>query len=364
VLTAYCGFIDRCPNQLQFPIAYRNPTECAEILNFVTTCRVELVDGPAGDNVPTLVKTMLTVDAQQAAACRAYLSSAPCEEALSGCDLGSDAGCNPCSRLFAFESANTGPGGGPRAGVDEKCGSDFECRDGLYCLAASSTDDGGQTCRVCKPLRTLGGNCSDPPYVQCAKGLLCDSSGNCAAKQGSGAACTSTNQCVSDFCHPMSRTCTAGGFVGDACASMSDCRQGFCDASGRCAERRPNGASCAAAGECLVGVCDAASMKCGKPDGAQCSSSSECQGACDTTARRCVPGLADGASCTQSDRCQSRLCHTSRRVCVAPCPSNGECPSGTYCDSAGSCTAGAEQRHRHDEGHTWFRRIVTSVGKT
>ncbi len=339
VLTASCGFIDRCPEQAQFPIAYRSQAECAEILNFVTTCQVRQVEGPGGERVPVLVKTMLSVDAAQAAACKAFLESAPCDAVLSGCNPATDAGCNPCSRLFTPTSSTGGSDGTPKAGVDEKCQADGDCEEGLYCLSASTTEDGGQICRVCKPLRTAGGNCSDPPYVQCAKGLFCDSSGACTSVLGDGAACTSPSHCVSAFCHPTRRQCDPGGRLGDACTVTADCRAGFCDTNGRCAESKPNGATCTNASECQTGTCDAPTSKCGKPDGAQCSSSFECQGACDTTARRCVPGIADGAACTQSDRCQSRLCHSNKRVCVTPCPSAGDCPAGTFCDSYGSCAA-------------------------
>src|SRR5262245_5716316 len=86
VLGSYCRFIDRCPDQLEFPIAYRNSGECIEILNFATTCRISSVEGPGGDRTLSIMQIDPMIDPAAAAACQAFLDSASCDTPLSGCD--------------------------------------------------------------------------------------------------------------------------------------------------------------------------------------------------------------------------------------------------------------------------------------
>lgn len=174
VFTSYCKFIDRCPEQIEFPIAYRSLGECVDILNFTATCRVEQVESLSGDQVPKLKQLTLNIDAAQAAACQAWLDTASCQTRLTACSSQSDAGCNPCSALFASSlGSGGGTGGGSGRALDEACDESTPCAPQLYCISARSSDDGGVSCRVCKPLRSVGGNCVDPPYVPCVSGLYC-----------------------------------------------------------------------------------------------------------------------------------------------------------------------------------------------
>ncbi len=334
VLTSYCNFIDRCPDQLQYSLAYRSTAECVDILAFVTTCRVDQVAGPTGDRVPTLVKTMLNVEPSQAAACQAYLASADCKAALTGCDPATDAGCNPCSTLFAPSVTDTGSGTRPgTVALDQKCDEVLLCAPGLYCIPPKSTSDAGISCRVCKPLRPIGGDCIDPPYVPCASGSFCESAaGVCVALSASGLACQNAFTCSSSFCNPNTKVCDSGGHTGEACTAASDCRTDAC-VGGHCTARLANGGACASAEQCLGGVCDPGSGKCGKPSGATCSSGGECQGWCD--AQVCKPGVQVGSTCSLSEQCESKFCHSKTRVCAAPCSAG--CHDGSYCDSYGAC---------------------------
>lgn len=339
VLNSYCKFIDRCPDQLEFPIAYRSQGECVDILNFVTTCRVDQVEGPGGDRTPTLVKTTPMVDAAQANACKAFLDSASCGTKVTGCDSATDAGCNPCSSLFSGTSTS-GTTTKPKGVLDQKCDdSSSPCGAGLYCIGARSTPDGGQTCRVCKPLRTLGGDCVDPPHVPCGPGLFCDSkTGACAGLLANGTTCQQWGDCQSGFCNFGTMSCDPGGKKGDACTKPGDCRNGYCDATNHCADKQPNGGACASSADCQQNNCDVGTMACGKPAGATCSSSGECQGYCDASgSRTCKAGAALGASCSSNDACQSKYCHPNNKVCVQQCGQG--CATGEFCDSYGACAA-------------------------
>ncbi|MBX7096104.1 MAG: hypothetical protein K1X89_00190 [Myxococcaceae bacterium] len=338
VLNSYCKFMDRCPDSVEIPIAYRSTGECVDILNFVTTCRVDQVKGADGDRTPVLVKSNPMVDAAQADACKAYLDSASCSTKVLGCDSATDAGCNPCSSLFSPTTSSTGTT--PKVGLDQKCDdSSNQCAAGLYCLGPRSTPDGGQTCRVCKPLRTLGGDCVDPPHVPCGPGLFCNTTtGACAGLLASGATCQQWGDCQSGFCNFGTMACDPGGKAGDACTKPGDCRNGYCDSTNHCADRQPNGGPCLSSADCQQSNCDPGTKTCGLPEGATCSSSGQCQGYCDSSgSRTCKSAAALGASCTDSDRCQSKYCHPSNKVCVKQCGQG--CAAGEYCDSYGTCAA-------------------------
>lgn len=356
VLTSYCKYIDRCPDQLAFPIAYRNQAECVDILNFSTTCRLTRVEGPGGEDFPAIEKVNPNIDAAAAMACQAFLETASCDALNTDCDEDTDAGCNPCSRLFS-SSGGGGTGGGPtKALLDQPCDQTDDCAAGFYCINPKSTADGGQTCRVCKPLRAAGGDCQNPPYVPCGPGLFCDgTTGACVGLLPAGSACTYAGQCASEFCNSRTRQCDAAGRLGDACTAAGDCRLGYCDPTQKCSERKQNGAACTVAGDCLGGVCDPGTSRCGKPDGAMCNSSGECQGYCDTTARQCRTAAANGTSCMRDEQCQSRMCHSNLRTCVTRC-SDG-CAAAEFCDSYGACRpklAAGSQCDDDDECDTGF----------
>ncbi len=338
VLASYCKFIDRCPNSLPFPITYRSTAECVDILNFTTTCRLDAKEGPSGDAIVQVQQVTPNVDPAAAAACRAFLESASCDTSLTACDSSTDAGCNPCSRVFS-EAANARPDSGGGARIDEACTDNSSCAAGLYCLNAKTIPDAGTTCRVCKPLRPIGGDCIDPPHVPCdSTTSYCDyANGSCAALAAAGAACSSTTApCLSGFCNPNSHVCDNGGKKGDPCTVTSDCRGGFCNTSaGVCAEKKVNGLACASNSECLTNVCDSTNNKCGKPNGAACLYAGECQEVCDTTAKLCKPAYANGVQCTSNEQCQSKLCHQADRVCRPACGAG--CATGEFCDTYGAC---------------------------
>jgi hypothetical protein len=79
-----------------------------------------------------------------------------------------------------------------------------QCRADAECASAGSWCDGGSTeaFGTCKARVAIGQQCTTTS--ECVAGSFCDSSGGtgavCAATKGSGADCTSDDECTSDFC--------------------------------------------------------------------------------------------------------------------------------------------------------------------
>jgi hypothetical protein len=340
VLDALCSVIDRCPSAT-YPIAYRSRSECVGFLAFGTTCR--LTESGSDRNLDfSVVQKIPMIDRTAADSCIAYLKAVTCDEVQSEGLLGKKG--TPCENITSTSgngstSSQTGPGEG------EPCPNQ-SCASGLYCTTATYLPDmHALTCAVCKKLPAMGEDCKISSS-RCASGLYCkyaptDMSQTCTPLGDTGAACTSPDQCVSNFCNPGSMTCDAHGNEGDPCMTMNDCRNElFCNAQASCEKKHPNGGACAANDACANNGCDMATGICGMPDGTACSpngGASICaSNYCDSMMMKCAPPKANGQPCMYASECSSNWCGSSSHTCEAHCDSSTPCPAGQFCPHGSS----------------------------
>jgi hypothetical protein len=111
---------------------------------------------------------------------------------------------------------------------------------------------------------TYTGSSTAPELGVCLRdnGLYCDQ-GACKAVVPNGGACTGDEICDNGWC--SSGVCAAKRAAGSSCSeSSSACDdQSYCEFTGRiCHARVPVGAACESSEECLTGFCDG--TKCGE----------------------------------------------------------------------------------------------------
>lgn len=103
------------------------------------------------------------------------------------------------------------------------------------------------------------------PDFQCAEGLNCafiNNMGMCVKPLPDGSTCTSTGQCVSQYCDSMTGTCAPKKAIGEACSFSYECKDAYCDSQTKlCGALKAGGAACAADDECESFDC-AVDMKC------------------------------------------------------------------------------------------------------
>ena len=278
------------------------------------------------------------------------------------CDTSCDGQCESCKEAGSVGvcKAIKGTPVGPR----DACGGTGMCM-------GQCDGTNGKTC-------TFPDSTTICTAATCASGTVttasvCNSSGSCSASQSS--ACPNS-QCATDGTAKCATSCTA-----------SSCASGYyCDTTGVCLQGQANGSSCSVGATCASGYCADGVCCDGKCDG-QCQSCKEagsmgkcialkgaplptrtacggtgiCKGQCDgvnaaactfpddstvCTAATCTGGKATTSSvcngsgaCTTaaSSQCTSNLCATDGSgKCSGSCTASS-CPSGTYCDSTGTC---------------------------
>lgn len=235
---------------------------------------------------------------------------------------GSTGACRSCQECA--DSECTKRCNGQLCQTNTVCESEF-CVDG-YCCDFLCTGP----CNVCN--RVLG-TCSQLPYGmvgECPMGQLCGNTGTCK---------TATKA-------PLGALCTTG----------SDCETGVCWAQ-ICLS--PNDQPCAHSIECASNLCDSMKHVCVScednipcPEGAACLPGGRCQvfpGQPATNDDECTPPakvndmlmctLAIDAECTDHFECIYRRCNGAPNgKCANACAKDGDCPSGTTCNSNGQCT--------------------------
>jgi hypothetical protein len=329
VLGALCDVIDRCPDKLPYPIAYRSHQECIDILCFSLTCRLK-TDRVNSTNVFTITQTLPTVDSSKVQACSTWLKSASCDFWSSSTPA--PAG-NPCEGVVNFFPDSSSSSDDKK--LHETCSG--SCATGLYCTESRYVADAGlKSCRTCEAKPVSGEVCSGS--AQCVTAAFCqypnDGGPNrCQTKYADGIACTYSEECVSEFCNQNTKKCDPLGKPGSACTVAMDCRTGYCDATQKCATYKPNGSSCATGDECSYKLCSDAGI-CGLADGTPCNGSSNCASSfCDpnTNPDVCVARKAAGTACTNSDECVTNYCDFNSKLCIERCNSDSECDAGTKC---------------------------------
>lgn len=107
------------------------------------------------------------------------------------------------------------------AKVNEVCGVDEDCTDGLVC------DKG----RCGTPSQRGPDQPCANPGEYCPQGYICDDSTGlwiCAARAGAGAACTLASTCLETL-RCANGICTDGLVIGLYCQADGDCASGFCE---------------------------------------------------------------------------------------------------------------------------------------
>lgn len=341
ILDGLCDVLDRCPDGIGRPIAYRNRAECTAILNWAVTCRI--TPGPRDD--PSnfgLSRRMIDVNEADVEACLAHLQAAACEDVITE--------GNPCSEVIAFDDLEDPEDPPPPLGaLNDLCENDGDCAPELLC-ALGDVDPltGIDTCTVCRPRPAEGEECNG----NCLEGLHCFSSGmgnqRCEQPFAEGTPCYGGSQCESTFCNTELGEvdgwgeCEASGDEGEACGPGGGCRwPAFCDESRICQPLRAMAGVCSDPFQCESRVCGE-DGRCGRPDGAACNSDEECrQGAC--IASVCGPRPPD-AFCSSNAECpEATICNREVDRCVPPgpegsqCREPGDCESG-FCSIDGACS--------------------------
>ncbi|MEB2311422.1 MAG: hypothetical protein OZ928_06205 [Polyangiaceae bacterium] len=286
-------------------------------------------------------------------ACQTCSGATPgtCSSVTNADDADSCAGASTCSASGACKKKL-----GQACGAGADCASGF-CADGVCCNGACS---GG--CDVCKASlgATADGQCtllaagasgsgcgnyactgaSGACPSSCANDSTCAASaycntatGKCEPDQPNGGVCTTGAQCASgncvdgfccnSACTGLCQACSAGktGLANGTCGSVTggtdpdnECAQdtastcqkdGFCNGAGAC-RLYTSGTACGSP-TCTAGVANAAAC-----DGS---------GTCKTTPTPCVPYACSGTACGTT------------------CSGDGQCHSGYYCATGGTCLA-------------------------
>ncbi|HMY17251.1 MAG TPA: VCBS repeat-containing protein, partial [Polyangium sp.] len=209
-----------------------------------------------------------------------------CENIVGGRDPDNE--CNPgeCSGSGACNQPQTPQPNGAACLIASQCVSGF-CIDGVccdkscsgLCEACTTAKKGGGANGTCGPIA----NSADPDN-ECTNGE-CSGAGTC--KYYNGVPCTSTAECISNYC--ADGFC-CGNICNLSCMACSNAKKGYgfngvcenisngqdpdnecglsCNGSGACV-KAPNGTSCSSAAECTSGHCI---------DGVCCNNA--CTGAC------------------------------------------------------------------------------------
>jgi hypothetical protein len=223
------------------------------------------------------------------------------------------------------------------------CGEDGDCLPSLRC---DNQWDGG----ICVELLGEGERCAS--YDDCSSGLSCQfgrTPSVCMAPGEHGAHCTGDSQCVQGL------HCEATDFS-SFCTSHCDaqfeanCPDGFAciecieDADASCVPIAKRNEECQWHDQCEADLmCNwAVSPRiCVPPGGVGglCNMDAECEAGlyCDDSLESpsCMLQGETGDSCKSSNACSDVLtCLIDQEaggVCVGPCTTHAECPSGTYC---------------------------------
>lgn len=351
LLEEVCGVLDRCPEGLGYPIAYRSRAECAAILDFALTCR--LTEQELGNDVTLygVVQNRPELDEDQAQACIDWLHDASCEEVQRAGEG------TPCSLAFSGTGDDDDDDGDSGDGIlDQPCSGDYDCLPDLWCQPGGADPEAAiVTCQVCKPRLAAGGECQQ--YGRsCEDGLHCSYTEEgprvCAPLDADGTRCVESEQCQSGFCNetldPLGGwgQCDPGGNEGDPCrdeadtASLGyDCRPEFhCDQD-TCQPKRRSGEPCSDGYECATAACDLDAGVCGQANGTACYDHPQCaSGLC--IDELCTSG-AEGA-CVSDGQCDGDdICVGACRPPNCFCSGNG-CPIGA-CGPAGGGGGGCQE---------------------
>ena len=233
--------------------------------------------------------------------------------------------------------------------LNDPCGADCECRDGLAC--------GGGRCR-----RELGASCDGA--FDCASG--CCVHGSCIGAEEvlGGSPCLADCQCTQGFaCHRDDPTDTTGVCLvatSKTCTSHYACVSGCC-ADGVCVNEGtlPVRDACIETCQCLEGIACLDSI-CIVPLGGPCAAGNECElGVCvnETCVARGDKGLDDVCAleneCADGLTCVNGIClfnigklATSSTQCASDCASGGVCIESksivhlSLCDDPCACQQG------------------------
>jgi hypothetical protein len=223
----------------------------------------------------------------------------------------------------------------PFGGLDAACEWNWECEEGLECLAD-----------VCAPLPAVDEPCA--AGLQCGEGAYCDRDSNlCAPHLGEGAACERI-----DFSCSSGLFCAAPAFETGTCEPLSGeggpctwnpdclddlmCHQPDPFELGECRERFERGEECEATYQCVSGLrCFEGSCEPYAGLGEDCSTSfgaSPCAEGLVCNGTQCVRPLPVGADCAVTDG----MCTGSRCVegtCVARASLGEACTVHDECKS-------------------------------
>lgn len=196
-----------------------------------------------------------------------------------------------------------------RCAAGRHCGSDADCRAGLYCPGASS---------LCSP-----SSCNDG--VRNGDELATDCGAGCPGC-ADGTACTVDADCQSGVCS------AAGNCAAPSCTdNVRNGGEPDVDCGGPCASC-PTARACGAADDCQSGVCSSLGCAAGV---AQCCQAATCSdgvanpGETDVDCGGRCPDCATGRACNGAADCQSGVCR------------GGGCAGGVArCCQAPSCTDG------------------------
>jgi len=383
------GSGDPCPGQM-----------CNETTNVCANC---LVDTDCGDG------NVCTDDTCVSGACQHTNNVVSCNDGnictitdrcANGVCAGTPVDCSALDTDCVSGICNATTGQCQAVNVNEG----GPCDDGDLCTAtdtcAAGLCDGSPVdcsglnsfCRVgsCNP---ANGACQSSPINEgtaCNDGNICTSSDACTGgfcigtlmpgcdPCSTAADCDDTNECTSDFCHPVgvcyhgnvsgscddsnactqNDTCSSGTCVGSQvpgcilCSTAADCNDNSpCTidscVGGVCQYSPNNGVACddnnicTSTDTCSGGACA------GTPIAGcdECSADPECNDGNPCTTDSCHPvGICiyanntlpcnDGIACTQNDVCNNATCAGT------PTPDGGACDDGSSCTTNDTCTGG------------------------
>jgi hypothetical protein len=332
---AVCDLIARCPGDLP-PIASRSRAECADIVYWATTCRLD-------DSGVT--RTPLDLDAASAQACADFLAGLACDE-LSCLSDGTCPEGAACARLFGGLGEDSGSD--DVSGPGERCyryGSPG-CDDAHFCAPeAYDAVNHVMLCEVCVPRLTMGAECdASAPSPECASPLVCvrdttTGQGHCEPIRAAGQPCSSETECATGFCG--NNTCLEDGHEGDPCTENYECRwmESLTCVLGACGPLHGPGEPCGEPYDCVGSNCHTDGL-CGLPNGERCDGSADCRTGYCPSFTACMPRLPNGDPCTYDDMCTGGLCDTSSGTCATappPQPVGGSCSDTTDCEDGLQC---------------------------